>query len=45
MAVKDCIQLVAITNVEIIDVSIFVAFAPALHAAGAIGHFLILIIE
>ena len=45
VAVEDGVKLIAITDVEDVDVSIFVAFAPALHAAGAISHVIILVIQ
>lgn len=45
MTVEYGVELVAITDVEVVDVSVFLAFTPALHAAGSVGHFVILVVE
>ena len=45
MAVEDGVQLVAVTDVEFMDVGVFLAFTPALHAAGSVSHLVILVIE
>jgi hypothetical protein len=38
VTIKYGIQLMSVSNIQVVDVSIFLAFAPSLHAAGSIGH-------